>query len=98
MLTVDIQNEPNSFVVDAIIKSDTNGINFYEKLQTDDFRIDIADKLFALVNADIIKNDLAALEDPNLSEEERLSINNGIADMETRIGTPIISIDKNIIF
>ena len=95
MLTVEIQSEPNSFVVDAIITSDTEGINFYEKMQTDDFRIDISDKLFALVNAEIIKNDLTALEDPDLTDEQRLAINNDIADLETRMGTPIISIDKN---
>lgn len=95
MLTVEIQSEPNSFVIDAIVTSDTEGINFYEKMQTDNFRIDISDKLFALVNAEIIKNDLTSLEDPDLTDEQRLAINNDIADLETRMGTPIISIDKN---
>lgn len=95
MLTVEIQSEPNSFVVDAIVTSDTEGINFYEKMQTDDFRIDISDKLFALANAEFIKNDLTTLEDPDLTDEQRLALNNDIADLETRMGTPIISIDKN---
>ena len=93
-LTVNTQNEENSLVVRAIITSDNN-INFYDKMQTDAFRIDIADKFYALTVGNIIKEKLELVENPDLTPEEREEANNDIAEYETRIGTPVITIDKN---
>ena len=93
-LTVEIKNEKDSFVVSAIITSD-NIDNLYSKMQTDAFRIDIADKLYALANGGQVKEKLDELENPDLTPAERETINNDIVEFEDRIGTPIITIDKN---
>ena len=93
-LSVNLENEENSFVVRATIVSD-NIISIYDKMQTDAFRIDVADKFFALVNGGQIKEKLELLNDSDLSPIEQQTINEEIADFETRIGTPVFSIDKN---
>lgn len=92
-LSVSIENEKDSFVVDAIITSDN--LDLESKLNTDAFRIDVADRLYALANGNIIKERLEEAENPDLSPSEREQINEEIAGYETRIGTPIITIDKN---
>lgn len=93
-LSVNIQNEENSFVVQAVIKSD-NIIDLRSKMQTDAFRIDIADKLYALSNADSVKNDLEELKSPDITDERRAELNAEITEYESDIGTPIITIDKS---
>ena len=93
-LSISIEHEENSFVVCATIKSD-NIINLLDKMQTDAFRIDIADKFFALANAESIKTMLDEIELPSTTEERRAELNESIAELETKIGTPIISIDKS---
>lgn len=94
-LSVEIKNEKDSFVVRAIVISD-NITDINSVMQTDAFRIDVADKFFALANGGTIKEKLDELNDPELTPAEREAINEEIAnDYETRIGTPIFSIDKN---